>query len=176
MTNALRVGLIGGGLLAASLSQAVTINFIWTGSYTPGATVSSLGAAGQTIYNLAPSTVNITAVSYNYTEAAPGIGNAVGTGLLYTALSAVNPTFSFTLTGNNTAGGLNATVNLTGLLGPYAGVYQSGQLSHTDYFNPSALNGNTAGGQFSSVPEPASFAILGAGIVGLIRRRANAPK
>jgi len=135
--------------------------------------IADAGFAGETVLDLVPGSVPITGVAYSYTVGAPA---TTGSGFLFLTpgtanLAGAGAAFSFTFTGNNTTDGANGMLmNLSGLAaGPYAGYTTSnGQLSHTDHAYTTAP---TAGGQFSSVPEPASLCAIGIGLVGLIRKR-----
>jgi len=181
MNKVFRLALVGGGLVAAVAAHAVVINFSWHGTYTPGASVAATNGAfvDQTVFNLVAGSVPITSVYYTYTE---GGALTAGNGWLWTDGSIASPvnaataSFQFSFTGNNTSDGMNGVIlSLTGL-NSFLGVQQTGQLSHTDHAFPNDPFMNTAGGQFSSVPEPASMVAIGVGLIGLIRRRATALK
>jgi len=179
MKSVLRVALLGGCIAAASAAHALVIDFIWTGSYMPATPAAGSDAVladslvgGNTVFDLVPGSVPITGVAYSYTV---GAAATVGSGFLFIGtpanLAGVGAVFSFNFTGNNTSDGVNGTLmTLNGVgAGPYAGyTTTTGQLSHTDHAYPGPF---TAGGQFSSVPEPASIAAIGLGLVGLVRRR-----
>jgi len=181
MNKVFRLALVGGGLVASVAAHAVVINFSWHGSYTPGAQVAATNGmfGDQTVFNLVPLSVQITSVYYTYTE---GGATTAGNGWLWTDGSIASPanaataSFTFSFTGNNTSDGMNGTILSLSGINSFTGIQQTGQLSHTDHAYPNDPFANTAGGQFISVPEPASMVAIGVGLIGLIRRRATALK
>jgi hypothetical protein len=176
MTFSMRGLLIIAAVGVAAYAQAITVDLVSVGtynnSYGPGGAQGAFYTTSETTIYSDLATIPVGSALSFFDTYATGLGTATYVGGGNTLVLDVDVT-NYDVSPNTSSMIGTWTLDTALSSGAYAGLAGSGTLSAGYNQLAGAFSSTTVVGNLQAVPEPASYAVLGLGILGLVRRRSR---